>query len=37
MTGYDRYAGVQITSNASPVSTETTRDPGYTPTDATVQ
>ncbi len=37
LTGYDRYAGVQITSNASPVSTETTRDPGYTPTDATVQ
>ncbi len=36
-TGYDRYAGVQVTSNADPVTTETTGDPGYVPTDATVQ
>lgn len=36
-TGYDRYAGVQVTSNAAPVTTETAGDPGYVPTDATVQ
>ena len=36
-TGYDRYSGVQVTTSANAVTTETTGDPGYVPTDSTVQ
>lgn len=36
-SGYDRFAGVQTSATADPVTTETTGDPGYTPTNATVQ
>lgn len=36
LTAYDRFAGVQITSSADPVTTETKQDPGYVPTDSTV-
>lgn len=36
-SGYDRFAGAQITSSAGPVTTETTQDPGYVPADAAVQ
>lgn len=36
-SGYDRFAGVQISSIADPVTTETKGDPGYVPTNATVQ
>lgn len=36
-SGYDRFAGVQISSTADPVTTETKGDPGYVPTNATVQ
>jgi uncharacterized repeat protein (TIGR01451 family) len=37
LSGYDRFAGVQVTSTADPVTTETTADPGYTSTNADVQ
>ena len=36
-SGYDRFAGVQISVTADPVTTETPRDPGYSPTNGTVQ
>src|SRR3989344_5856258 len=36
-SGYDRFAGVTITSSADPVTTETTGDPSYSPSKATVQ
>ncbi len=36
-SGYDRFAGVQIAETADPVTTETKGDPGYVPTNATVQ
>jgi hypothetical protein len=36
-SGYDRFAGVQISATADPVTTETPQDPGYTGTNATVQ
>ncbi len=36
-TGYDRFAGVQVSATANPVTTETPGDPGYTPTAGAVQ
>jgi hypothetical protein len=36
-TGYDRFAGVQLTASADPVTTETRGDPGYRSDDAVVQ
>jgi hypothetical protein len=36
-TGFDRYAQVQISAQADPVTTETTGDPGYSNADADVQ
>ncbi len=36
-SGYDRFAGVQVTATADPVTTETSRDPGYVPANALVQ
>lgn len=36
-TGYDRFAGVQITAKADPVTTETVGDPGYVVANGTVQ
>lgn len=36
-SGYDRFAGIQVKATADPVTTETTKDPGYSPTNATVQ
>ncbi|OGG62225.1 hypothetical protein A3C19_03070 [Candidatus Kaiserbacteria bacterium RIFCSPHIGHO2_02_FULL_54_22] len=36
-SGYDRFAGVQVKASAEPVTTETTRDPGYVLTNAIVQ
>jgi len=36
-TGYDRFAGVQVTANADFVTTETKADPGYSSEDAVVQ
>ncbi|MBU6214832.1 hypothetical protein KGM48_03280 [Patescibacteria group bacterium] len=36
-TGYDRFAGTQITAIADPVTTETKNDPGYISTNAIVQ
>ncbi|HUY62719.1 MAG TPA: hypothetical protein VMV50_02950 [Candidatus Paceibacterota bacterium] len=36
-TGYDRFAGVQVTANATAPTTQTTGDPGYVPADAPVQ
>jgi hypothetical protein len=36
-TGYDRIAGVPISGQINPVTTQTPNDPGYTPTDANVQ
>lgn len=36
-SGYDRFAGVQISAEASPVTTETRGDPGYVSTDGIVQ
>ncbi len=36
-SGYDRFAGVQVSSSADPVTTETHSDPGYSPTNAVVQ
>lgn len=35
--GYDRFAGVQISATAAPVTTETSRDPGYVSENAIVQ
>lgn len=36
-SGYDRFAGVQVSATADPVTTETVGDPGYVSSDATVQ
>ncbi|MCR4275840.1 MAG: hypothetical protein NUV90_00420, partial [Candidatus Parcubacteria bacterium] len=36
-SGYDRFAGVQISATADPVTTETKGDPGYVSTNAVVQ
>lgn len=36
-SGYDRFAGIQVTASADPVTTETKGDPGYVPTNASVQ
>lgn len=36
-SGYDRFAGVQISAEADPVTTETKGDPGYSPTSSLVQ
>ncbi len=36
-SGYDRFAGVRVTATADSVTTETTGDPGYTSSQATVQ
>ncbi|MBU6490839.1 hypothetical protein KGQ25_01605 [Patescibacteria group bacterium] len=36
-SGYDRFAGVQVSATANPVTTETTGDPGYVSSNATVQ
>lgn len=36
-SGYDRFAGVQITNAADAVTTETKGDPGYIPANGTVQ
>lgn len=36
-SGYDRFAGVQVTATADPVTTETKGDAGYVSTDAVIQ
>ena len=36
-SGYDRFAGVQVSATADPVTTETEGDPGYMSANATVQ
>jgi hypothetical protein len=36
-SGYDRFAGVQISATANPATTETPQDPGYVGADAIVQ
>lgn len=36
-SGYDRFAGVQVSATADPVTTETKGDPGYVSTNAIVQ
>ncbi|MBI2037301.1 MAG: hypothetical protein HYT14_02995 [Candidatus Liptonbacteria bacterium] len=36
-SGYDRFAGVQVSATADPVTTETRGDPGYTSSFGTVQ
>lgn len=36
-SGYDRFAGVQVTATVDPVTTETKGDPGYSPMNAVVQ
>lgn len=36
-SGYDRFAGVQISALADPVTTETLRDPGYVSANSIVQ
>ena len=36
-SGYDRFAGVQISATADPVTTETKGDPGYVSTNSLVQ
>lgn len=36
-SGYDRFAGVQVSATATVVTTETKGDPGYVPTDGIVQ
>ncbi len=36
-SGYDRFAGVQVSANADQVTTETKNDPGYSPANASVQ
>ncbi|MHB8914042.1 MAG: COG1361 family protein [Minisyncoccota bacterium] len=35
-TGYDRFAGVQVSANATPATTDTTQDPGYVASDGIV-
>ena len=37
LSGYDRFAGIQISAKTDPSTTETKGDPGYSSTDATVQ
>ena len=36
-SGYDRFAGVQVSATADPVTSETKGDPGYTSASGTVQ
>lgn len=36
-SGYDRFAGIQVTATAEPSTTETTKDPGYVHGNAIVQ
>ncbi|HQT82589.1 MAG TPA: hypothetical protein PLW99_00315 [Candidatus Paceibacterota bacterium] len=36
-TGYDRFAGVQVSATADPATTETQGDPGYVSTNSIVQ
>jgi uncharacterized repeat protein (TIGR01451 family) len=36
-SGYDRFAGVQVTASANPATTQTSGDPGYVTSDAAVQ
>jgi hypothetical protein len=36
-SGYDRFAGVQVSAQAAPATTQTPGDPGYVPENATVQ
>ena len=36
-SGYDRFAGVSVSADADPATTEMLRDPGYVPNDALVQ
>ncbi|OYV25841.1 MAG: hypothetical protein B7W98_03570, partial [Parcubacteria group bacterium 20-58-5] len=36
-TGYDRFAGVQVSANATPATTDTTQDPGYVAGDGIVK
>lgn len=36
-SGYDRFAGAQVTSTAAAVTTETPQDPGYVQSNSTVQ
>ncbi|MBU6388822.1 hypothetical protein KGQ72_03045 [Patescibacteria group bacterium] len=36
-SGFDRFAGIQVSATADPVTTETKGDPGYVPTNAAVQ
>jgi len=36
-SGYDRFAGVQVSASADPVTTETSGDPGYVSENAIVQ
>ncbi len=36
-SGYDRFAGVQVSATANPVTTETSQDPGYVSTSSIVQ
>ncbi|MCX6787799.1 MAG: hypothetical protein NT108_01380 [Candidatus Kaiserbacteria bacterium] len=36
-SAYDRFAGIQVSADAEPVTTETSRDPGYVSSFGTVQ
>ena len=36
-SGYDRFAGVQVSATANPVTTDTPQDPGYVSSNANVQ
>ena len=36
-SGYDRFAGVQVTATADPATTATLGDPGYTGVESLVQ
>lgn len=36
-SGYDRFAGTQVSAIADPATTETLQDPGYVPADGVVQ
>jgi hypothetical protein len=36
-SGFDRFAGVQVSATADPATTETVKDPGYVPQNAVVQ
>ena len=36
-SGYDRFAGVQVSTSADPATTETPKDAGYAPADAVVK